>query len=98
MADRGFGTVLQYLHRIASADGRDGPTDGELLARFTRSREESSFATLVGRHGPMVFRVCRNLLHDAHDCEDAFRATFLVLVRKAKSLNSSRSLGNWLYG
>src|SRR5262249_28186951 len=59
---------------------------------------ETSFEALLDRHGPMVWGVCRRLLGDAHEAEDAFQATFLVLVRKAGSVRVDRSLGRWLYG
>jgi HlyD family secretion protein len=75
-------------------------TDGQLLERFaTRTGEaaEQAFATLVERHGPMVLRVCRGVLFDPNDVEDAFQATFLVLVNKARSLWVSDSLGPWLH-
>jgi RNA polymerase sigma factor (sigma-70 family) len=73
-------------------------TDRQLLERFVRDRDESAFEVLVQRHGPMVLGVCRRLLHDVHDAEDAFQATFLVLVRKAGSIAQPDLLGNWLYG
>jgi RNA polymerase sigma factor (sigma-70 family) len=75
-------------------------TDGQLLERFaTRSGEvgELAFAALVERHGPMVLRVCRNLLRDPNDVQDAFQATFLVLVQKSRSLWVRDSLGPWLH-
>src|SRR5262249_2233965 len=73
-------------------------TDGQLLERFLARREESAFTALVQRHGPMVLGVCRRLLHNEHDAEDAFQATFLVLVRKAASIVPREMVGNWLYG
>jgi RNA polymerase sigma factor (sigma-70 family) len=73
------------------------PDDGELLGRFVESRDERALATLVERHGPMVWGVCRRLLGH-HDAEDAFQATFIVLVRKAASVNPRGKVGNWLYG
>ncbi|HEY1861676.1 MAG TPA: sigma-70 family RNA polymerase sigma factor [Gemmataceae bacterium] len=76
----------------------EGGTDRELLARFAADREESAFATLVERHGPMVLDVCRRVLHDAHEAEDACQATFLVLARKSGSLRQPELLANWLYG
>ncbi len=75
-------------------------TDGQLLERFATDRgevAELAFAVLVERHGPMVWRVCRGVLADAHDTQDAFQATFLVLVRKARALWVRDSLGPWLH-
>jgi RNA polymerase sigma factor (sigma-70 family) len=73
-------------------------SDGQLLGRFVATRDEPSFAALVRRHGPMVFGVCRRILRDFHDAEDAFQATFLVLARKAPALVVGESLACWLYG
>jgi RNA polymerase sigma factor (sigma-70 family) len=73
-------------------------TDGQLLKRFIAQRDQAAFAALVHRHGPMVLGVCRRVLRDWHDAEDAFQATFLVLVRKAHSIGRSELLANWLYG
>ncbi len=72
--------------------------DKLLLERFCRERNEEAFAALVRRHGPMVFGVCQRILHNLHDAEDAFQATFLVLVRKSSSLTRPELLCNWLYG
>src|SRR5216110_2119733 len=75
-------------------------TDGQLLERFSTDRGEAgelAFAALVERHGPMVLRVCRGVLADPHDTQDAFQATFLVLVRKARALWVRDSLGPWLH-
>src|SRR5262249_16921160 len=73
-------------------------TDGELLERYATRREEAAFEILVHRHGAMVWRVCRNVLRESHTAEDAFQATFLILVRKAGSIARPELLGNWLYG
>ena len=73
-------------------------TDQELLRRFVHLQDETAFAILVERHGPMVLGVCRRILGNGHDAEDAFQATFLVLVRRADSLESPELLGSWLYG
>jgi RNA polymerase sigma factor (sigma-70 family) len=75
-----------------------GVSDNELLERFVTYRDENAFAALVARHGPMVFGVCRRLLRHTQDAEDAFQATFLVLVRKAASIGRRDLLNNWLYG
>jgi RNA polymerase sigma-70 factor (ECF subfamily) len=73
-------------------------TDGQLLERFVARREGAVFEAIIHRHGPMVWGVCRRVLRDHHDAEDAFQATFLVLARKAASIAYREKLGNWLYG
>jgi RNA polymerase sigma factor (sigma-70 family) len=73
------------------------PADRHLLERFVNAQDEAAFAVLVQRHGPMVVGVCRRLLHDAQEAEDAFQATFLVLVHKARSVRAEL-LGPWLHG
>jgi RNA polymerase sigma factor (sigma-70 family) len=88
----GFTQVLSQLQQ-----GNLRLTDGQLLARFVGARDEASFAALVRRHGPMVLGVCRRVLHDFHEAEDAFQATFLVLARKAGSVVKRDSVGCWLY-
>jgi RNA polymerase sigma factor (sigma-70 family) len=86
------------LQTLLSAGTLGGLSDGSLLERFAAYREQAAFETLVGRHGPMVWGVCRRLLRDHHDAEDAFQATFLVLARKGHSIVHRELLGNWLYG
>jgi RNA polymerase sigma-70 factor (ECF subfamily) len=73
-------------------------TDRQLLEAFTRHGDGAAFEALVQRHGGMVLGVCRRVLDHAHDAEDAFQATFLVLVRKAQAVQNPELLGNWLYG
>ncbi len=90
--------VLRHLGGAALAQAEAGLTDGQLLGRFTDQRDEAAAAALVRRHGPMVWGVCRRILQDLHDAEDAFQATFLVLVRRAASINPRELVGNWLYG
>jgi RNA polymerase sigma factor (sigma-70 family) len=79
---------------------RDGTglPDGQLLEGYINRRDKAALAALVRRHGPMVWGVCRRVLANYHDAEDAFQATFLVLVRKAASIASRELLANWLYG
>src|SRR3954470_7914392 len=97
MTSRPIAGVLPHFRRLFAGPG-DEPSDPQLLARFLDRRDEDAFAALVRRHGPMVLAVCHRLLPERHDAEDAFQATFLVLVRKAGSLGRPESLGNWLYG
>jgi RNA polymerase sigma factor (sigma-70 family) len=73
-------------------------TDGQLLECFVTRQDEAAFEVLVRRHGPMVLGVCRRVLLDPHDADDAFQATFLVLIQKAASIQQRELLGNWLYG
>lgn len=82
--------------RPASGDAEQ--TDRRLLEEFLNDRNEAAFEALVKRHGPMVYGVCLRVLHDAHAAEDAFQATFLVLLRKSPTLKAPRLLANWLYG
>jgi RNA polymerase sigma factor (sigma-70 family) len=90
--------VIQHLRRAVLLPDGAGLTDGQLLEDYISHRNEAALAALVGRHGPMVWGVCRRVLRNYHDAEDAFQATFLVLVRKATSIHSSASVGSWLYG
>jgi RNA polymerase sigma factor (sigma-70 family) len=87
-------TILHALTQLASTE----LTDGQLLGRYVTARDAAAFETLVRRHGPMVLGVCRRLLPNLHDAEDAFQATFLVLVRKATTITPRDAVGNWLYG
>src|SRR5262245_37592677 len=89
--------ALSQIHRLAGAQAPDEFPDRELLERFHRRRDEAAFVALVRRHGPMVWGVCRRVLGDAHDAEDAFQAAFLVLAGKAGSIRRAESLGAWLY-
>src|SRR5262245_28855298 len=90
--------VLRFLHRITARTDAAATPDTDLLVRFAVRRDESAFAALVRRYGPMVLGVCRRVLRDVHDEEDAFQATFLVLVSRAGSVGRPELLGNWLYG
>jgi RNA polymerase sigma factor (sigma-70 family) len=90
--------VIRHVCRGDLPPDGAGMSDGQLLGRFVAERDETAFEVLMRRHGPMVLGVCRRVLTDAHDVEDAFQATFLVLVRKAASISRREQVGNWLYG
>ncbi len=98
MVHASTGAVLQQLRRLVLAGDPSGPADAELLQKFLAGRDEAAFEALVRRHGPMVFGVCRRLLADAGDAEDAFQATFLVFVQRAGSIRKPEQVGSWLYG
>jgi RNA polymerase sigma factor (sigma-70 family) len=97
----GSGQILRSWRTLLEAGSVAAMTDAMLLERFATRRDqagETAFAALVARHGPMVQRVCRRLLRDPHDADDAFQATFLVLARKARSIRRPERLASWLYG
>ena len=87
------GRDLQTLFRVGAVGGL---SDGQLLEQFAKRRDEAAFEALVQRHGPMVLGVCRRVLRNDHDAEDAFQATFLVLARKAASIAHRELVANWL--
>ena len=94
-------TVLDARQGAPELGTLAGVSDGQLLARFAAHRDdlaEIAFAALVHRHGPMVLRVCRQVLGDPHAAEDAFQVTFLILARKAGSIGRPELLGHWLHG
>ena len=93
-----MGEAIQQLGRVALALEASRATDAQLLERFLATHDETTFEVLVRRHGPMVLGVCRRALPNPQDAEDAFQATFLVLVRKADSIVPRGMVGNWLYG
>jgi RNA polymerase sigma factor (sigma-70 family) len=92
-----FSDLLQYLRKVCGTDAARDLTDAELMQRFRAQRDEAAFSVLVSRHGPMVLGVCRRLLGDLHGAEDAFQASFLVLVRRAASVSCKPSLAPWLH-
>ena len=90
--------ILRHLRRSTQSRDLATLTDGQLLERYRTRRDEMAFEVLMRRHGPMVLGVCRRVLNHPDDAEDAFQATFLVLVRKAASIAQRELVGNWLYG
>jgi RNA polymerase sigma factor (sigma-70 family) len=98
MASGQPGPAIDSLAGLLGRWRAEGLSDGQLLDRFVAARDEAAFLALLQRHGPMVLGVCRRILGDAHDADDAFQAAFLVLVRKAGSIGKRESVGAWLYG
>ncbi len=92
------GAVQRQVGVLFDAGAVGSWSDGALVERFLRRRDESAFAVLVERHGPMVLGVCRSVLRDEHEAHDAFQATFLVLVGRARGLWVRDSVGPWLHG
>jgi RNA polymerase sigma factor (sigma-70 family) len=97
MVQSKLGKVIGQVVRGLPVD-LPGVPDSELLTRYLASQDADAFAALVRRHGPMVLGVCRRILLHQQDAEDAFQATFLVLVRKAATIRPRSLVGNWLYG
>lgn len=98
MAASRINDVVDYLRKTVLLQDGAGLTDGQLLGCFLSQGDDAALAALVRRHGPLVWSVCRRVLGDHHDAEDAFQATFLVLVRRAASIEPREMVANWLYG
>jgi RNA polymerase sigma factor (sigma-70 family) len=97
MAGDRIHSLIRYLRRASAVGDNPAVSDVRLVERFLSQGDESAFELLVWRHGAMVLGVCRRVLGDAHEAEDAFQAAFLVLARKAASAARHRSVGGWLY-
>jgi RNA polymerase sigma factor (sigma-70 family) len=97
MATAQAGIVLRHIRDLVASENTGKLLDRQLLERFTTAHEQEAFATLIRHHGPLVLSVCRRVLGNWHDAEDAFQATFLILARKADSIHKQQSLGCWLY-
>ena len=95
MAEHANGVARRVRHLLGKTDSTP---DSDLLTRFVEYRDAEAFALLVRRHGPMVHGVCRRVLRNRADADDAFQATFLVLCRRAASVRPRALLGNWLFG
>src|SRR6185503_9073888 len=90
--------ILDPLRRLITRQNGSALSDAQLLEHFVNRHDEPSFEVLVWRHGAMVLAVCRRILRDAHEAEDAFQAAFLVLARNAASVRERAALGGWLHG
>lgn len=93
-----LGTVLRHVRCVLVSRAAREQSDAQLLSCFARDGAEEAFAALVQRHGQHVWRVCRHVLGDHHDAEDAFQATFFVLARHAGSIRKKEALASWLHG
>ncbi len=97
MAAPPLACVLRHINRAVGRELADDLPDGELLRRFVAARDESAFTELARRHAPMVWGVCRRVLGNSPDADDAFQATFLILGRKAHAVAVGDLVGHWLY-
>lgn len=91
-------THLEEAHSRPALFPEERESDGQLLDRFILHQDQSAFEEIVRRHGVMVLGVCKRVLDNRHDAEDCFQAVFMVLVRKATSIEPRDMVGNWLYG
>jgi RNA polymerase sigma factor (sigma-70 family) len=98
MATAQLEAILRHIRKLAAGRCLPQLTDRQLLDDFCAHRDETAFAAMVGRHGPMVLRVCRRVLNHEQDAEDAFQATFLVLARNTRSIRKRNALSQWLHG
>lgn len=89
--------VLQPVGTLMESRVSVGQGNDELLRRFVKDNDEAAFEAIVQRHGPMVLAVCRRVLSDGHDAEDAFQATFFILARRASAIRNPAALGAWLH-
>jgi RNA polymerase sigma factor (sigma-70 family) len=97
MAIERLGATLRQIKRLWADGTIMGCSDAQLLERYIAGHDDAAFEALVAHHGPMVLGVCRGVLNDPNDAEDAFQATFLILVKKSTTLRRREALGPWLY-
>lgn len=98
MATARMDSLMRQVRRAVLRRDDGDRSDGQLLTSFIERNDAVAFEAIVRRHGPMVFGVCRRIVHDHHDAEDAFQATFLVLACKATSIRPREQVANWLHG
>ena len=98
MSEAPLAAVVRKLHKLAAPSLPEDETDGDLLRRFAGDHDCQAFEMLVRRHGPLVLGICKRVLPQLQDAEDAFQATFLVLARKAASICNTGAVVSWLYG
>src|SRR5438132_673502 len=98
MSSQQIAVILRQLEQLLESQVFKDLSDAQLLQRFAHDQDQAAFAALVQRHGRLVWGVCRHVLGNEHDAEDAFQGTFLVLARKAGSIRNQTAVGNWLYG
>jgi RNA polymerase sigma factor (sigma-70 family) len=98
MAHTQNATILRHIRNLLVTQTARASSDSVLLRRFSGQHDEQAFAALLHRHGGLVWGVCRHILRNEHDAEDAFQATFLVLARRAGAVRKGESLASWLYG
>ncbi len=97
MAETELGTVVRHIRKLAAFRSTKEMTDHQLLEAFLANRDDTAFAALVKRHGPLVLAVSRRVLQQLQDAEDAFQATFLVLAQST-SIRKTEAVGSWLHG
>src|SRR5215469_8257649 len=90
--------LLDQIRRMAAGQPLRQMSDSELIAQFVGQHDEAAFRVLMDRYGPMVLRVCKRILGNDHDAEDAYQATFVVLTSKAGAQRWKESVGAWLHG
>src|ERR1700682_570656 len=98
MAKSSLDPLMRHVRKLAAAHHGKDQTDADLLRAFSARGDQDAFDALVRRHGPLVLAVCRRVLHQLQDAEDAFQATFIVLARQSATLSQHDSLAGWLHG
>ncbi len=91
-------TTWQRIRSLLGAHSAHSSSDAQLLARYIQERDDAAFAELTRRHGPLVYGVCRRILGNPHDADDAYQATFLIFAHRAAALRKADSLSCWLHG